>query len=314
MAWKYATSSITDIMVPGRHRMSKLPTAHTHALVLWLLSLLLFWPTLHSMGSLMFHDENSAHILLIPVISAVLIYLQRRRIFQVRRDSLFLPIPLLVTVVVLWYSLHAELAFLNARDHLSAEALFLAVLWIALFLVCYGPASSKAAAFPLSFLFLMVPLPQAVTRELVSLLQAGSAGACAALFRLLGVPFLRHGFQFSLPGLDIEVGESCSGIHSGLSLLIVGLLAGHIFLRGRWRKVCFALCILPIAIFKNAVRIVTIAWLGIHVNPDILQGPVHRQGGLPFSIVALVLMMMLLWLLSRLPGSSSRASVLKHPG
>jgi exosortase/archaeosortase family protein len=102
-----------------------------------------------------------------------------------------------------------------------------------------------------------------------------------------------------LPGVDIEVAEQCSGIHSGLSLFIVGLLAEHALLRDRWKKACFVLCIFPIAIFKNAVRIVTIAWLGIHVNPAFFHGPLHRQGGLPFSLLSLAMMAILIWLLRR---------------
>ena len=83
----------------------------------------------------------------------------------------------------------------------------------------------------------MVPIPVIVVERTVSVLQKGSAEACYALFRLVGVPFLRRGFQFSLPGVDIEVAEQCSGIHSGLSLFIAGLLAGQFLLQGVWKKV-----------------------------------------------------------------------------
>jgi exosortase/archaeosortase family protein len=112
-----------------------------------------------------------------------------------------------------------------------------------------------------------------------------------------------------LPGVDIEVAEQCSGIHSGLSLFIAGMLAEHFLVLGTWKKACFTLCIFPIAIFKNAIRIVTIAWLGIHVNPDFFSGPLHRQGGLPFSLLSLALMAVLLWLL-RCPFAFSTAH---HP-
>ena len=168
----------------------------------------------------------------------------------------------------------------------------------------------RSAAFPLLFLLLMIPLPVAVAEYTVSALQRGSAETCYLLFRLMGVPFIRHGFQFSLPGVDIEVAEQCSGIHSGLSLLIAGLLAQHLLLQGWWRRICFTLCILPIAIFKNAVRIVTIAWLGIHVNSNFFYGSLHRRGGLPFSLLAVALMGALLWLLRRRYGVPQDASPL----
>jgi exosortase/archaeosortase family protein len=84
-----------------------------------------------------------------------------------------------------------------------------------------------------------------------------------------------------------------------VSLFIAGLLLQHVLLQGAWKKIFFTLCIFPIAIFKNAVRIVTIAWLGIHVSPDFFHGQLHRQGGLPFSVLAIVMLGLLLWLLRR---------------
>ena len=259
------------------------PSSHGSAITLWLLSLALFRQPLSSLVTLSFNDERASHILLIPLISAVLIVLERKRIFRSLRYCPQLGLPLLLLPITFWYSFTPHLSSLNATDGLSVVASLIVLTWIGVFVLCYGISSLRSAAFPLLFLLLMIPLPVAVAEYTVSALQRGSAETCYLLFRLMGVPFIRHGFQFSLPGVDIEVAEQCSGIHSGLSLLIAGLLAQHVLLQGWWRRIGFALCILPIAIFKNAVRIVTIAWLGIHVNSNFFYGPLHRRGGLPFA-------------------------------
>jgi exosortase len=274
---------------------------HTYPVIFWLLSLLLFRESLTSLARLSFHDELASHILLIPLISTFLIYLERKQIFRSPRYCPSTGVPLLFLAAVLW----APLSSLNQADRLSAIAALIAVVWIAGFILFYGIASFQAAVFPLLFLLLMSPLPVAFTAHAVSILQKGSAGTCYVLFRILGVPVVRHGFLFSLPGVEIEVAEQCSGIHAGLTLFIAGLLAQYFLLRGIWKKACFTLCIIPIAIFKNAVRIVTISWLGIHVNPDFFHGALHRQGGLPFSLVALAMMAILLWLL-RPPATASK--------
>jgi exosortase len=313
MAWKLAIICITNTMkAPCAIMKSDRQTPegwlwisrrapYTYALIFWLLSLVLFREPLTSLARLSFRDELAAHILLIPLLSAFLIYLERKQIFRRTGYCPSAGVPVLLMAAVLWIPASS----LNQADRLSAAAALIAVAWIAGFVFFFGTASFRAAAFPLLFLFLMSPLPGVVTEHIVSVLQKGSAATCYALFRILGVPVVRHGFQFSLPGVDIEVAEQCSGIHAGLSLFIAGLLAQHFLLRGIWKKACFILCVLPIAIFKNAVRIVTIAWLGIHINPDFFQGALHRRGGLPFSLLALAMMAMLIWLLR--PATSSRA-------
>ena len=273
--------------------------AHICAMGLWLLSLALFRQPLSSLVSLSFRDERSSHILLIPLISACLVYLRRKRVFCAPRYCPSIGILLFLIAAVLWYGLRTPLSSFDPTDRLSVVAFLIVLVWIGVFVLCYGTRAFQAASFTLLFLLMMIPLPAAVVERTVSVLQKGTAETCHALFRLIGVPFVRHGFRFSLPGVDIEIAEQCSGIHSGLSLFIVGLLAGHVFLQSTWKKTCLILCTLPIAIFKNAVRIVTISWLGIHVNSEFFHGALHRQGGLPFSLLALALMALLLWLLRR---------------
>lgn len=277
---------------------------HTYAIIFWLLSLLLFRQPLSDLASLSFHDELASHVLLIPLISGFLIYLERKRIFRAPRYCPSLGGLLLLVALAFWGSLKTTLSSLTNPDRLSVLAALIVLTWIGGFILFYGTSAFRATVFPLLFLFLIRPLPRVVSERLISALQNGSAGTCYALFRLIGVPVIRHGFQFALPGVDIEVAEQCSGIHSGLSLFIAGLLVEYVLLPGAWKRAFFTLCIFPIAIFKNAVRIVTIAWLGMHVSPDFFHGPLHRQGGLPFSFLALALMAILLWLLRRPLGFS----------
>src|ERR1700722_2178796 len=274
MVWKRAIIFIINIMTGPSTTMTKTEgqtpdwrwwlsrrSPHAYAIIVWLLSLLLFRQTLSSLASLSFQDELASHILLIPLISAFLIYLARERIFRTSRYCPSAGIPLLLTAALLWYSFKTPLSSLKNSDRLSADAALIVLAWIAMFILFYGTSSFRAAAFPLLFLFLMSPLPSVAAEQIVSVLQRGSAVTCYALFHLIGVPVIRHGFQFSLPGVDIEVAEQCSGIHSGLSLFIAGLLAQYLLLADNWKRACFILCIFLIAILKNAGRIVTIAWL-----------------------------------------------------
>ena len=105
--------------------------------------------------------------------------------------------------------------------------------------------------------------------------------------------------RLSLPGLEIEVAPECSGIHSCLALALVGLLASRVFLRSGWSRLALVVATVPIAVFKNAIRISVLASLGAYVNRAVLFGPIHRNGGMVFTPLAVVLLVMLLLTLQK---------------
>jgi exosortase/archaeosortase family protein len=90
-------------------------------------------------------------------------------------------------------------------------------------------------------------------------------------------------------------------------LFITGLLVGHFFLRSFLAKICLSLSTLPIAVFSNAVRIVTIWFLATHVDAGFMYGNLHRHGGILFSLISLFLLLLSLWLLRTLEYRADRA-------
>src|SRR5436190_22517396 len=116
-----------------------------------------------------------------------------------------------------------------------------------------------------------------------------------------------------LPGLPIAVAEECSGIRSTLVLFITSLLAGHLFLRSRWRKSVLALAIVPIGILRNGFRILVISWTTIYVNRGIIDGPLHHKGGPLFFVLSLALLFGLLIMLRRSEQRGTRSRQTGHP-
>jgi len=188
---------------------------------------------------------------------------------------------------------------LNLTDRatvLTASALV--ILW-GNFIFAYGMKTFKAALFPLLFLVFMIPLPYEVMEGIITFLQKGSTEFANFLLWLSQVPYYREGFVFHTIGIDVEVAPECSGIRSGLALLITALLAGYLFLKSWWRRVILALCVIPITMLKNGIRITTLTLLSTYVDPRILQSPLHREGGIPFFILALLLMAPILYFLRK---------------
>ena len=260
---------------------------HVTFFVPWVLSLFLFGAPLRALVSLALQDERYSHVLLVPFISACIIWLQKERILLNSRYCPRVGIPLLLVGITLARSQMIRELFPSPNASLALTVFAILLTWTALFLSSYGTQALRAAMFPLFFLLLMIPVPARLLDRAVLGLQRGSADISYGLFKLVGIPVLRDGFQFSLPGIDIEVATECSGIRSSQSLLIASLLAGHLLLRSGWNQLWLVLLSVPVAIFKNAVRIVTISSLGVYVDRSFLFGNLHRYGGLPFSLLAI---------------------------
>jgi exosortase len=275
-------------------------TAHDLWFVLFfILSLVPFWTPLRALISLSLQDDRYSHILLIPFMAAALVYLQRKTIFTGSRYCFSKAMPLFVIGVVLFCLAQSRPSRLDPTDHLSGVMLAIILIWMGGVVLCYGMQSFRAALFPLLFLLFMIPIPTFALDKTVVALQKGSAVMTYALFKLLGVPVLWQHFKFSLPGVEIEIAKECSGIRSSVALFITSILVGHVFLQSNWKRVLFSLFTVPVVIFKNAVRIVTISCLGVYLDPGFLQGRLHRYGGLPFSLISLAILVPVLLALQK---------------
>jgi exosortase len=255
-------------------------------------SIVISWAALSALLRYSFGNDDASHVLLIPFICAWLMFIDRRRIFKNLSSDVTVCLALLIPglAVVLWSSR-------TQPASPSFCAFGLVLVWIAGFALAFGREPIKAARFPLMFLFLFIPLPEALLSRVVYFLQKGSAGISALLFALTPLPVLREGFVFHLPRFSIEVARECSGIRSSIALLVLAILVGHFFLRTRWKQVLFVLAGFVVMIVKNGIRIVTLTVLATYVDPGFLYGNLHREGGVVFFMIGLLLMVPVYWIL-----------------
>lgn len=260
---------------------------------------LLFYTDLLYLLGLSLDSELYSHIMLIPIVSGYLIYSNRKEIlaqtgYGVRWGAAIIASSIAIYLFTIYLPLD-----INRNDQLTVITLSAILFWTGGFLFFYGHKAAKAASFPLLFLFLMVPLPEAIMDGLISMLQSGSAEVTNTIFKMLGLPIIRNGYIFQLPGLNIEIAKECSGIRSTLALFITSVLAGHLYLKTGWKKVFLSSVILPITIFKNGLRIVSLTLLGYYVDERALYGTVHTRGGIPFFLMGLIVLGLILWVLKK---------------
>lgn len=195
----------------------------------------------------------------------------------------------------------------------SQAALFVMILSMLLFVVasfgmCFGTRALNRSRFAFFLLALMLPIPSFLIDRVIHFLQVQSADLSVALFSLLGVPILRNEFVLTIPGVSVEVAKECSGINSSIALFVITLLIAHETLKTNWRRTALVLLIIPLSIFKNALRIVTLTLLASRVDPGFLTGRLHHQGGFVFFLITLAVAYPIWLLLKRTETRAEAAS------
>ena len=143
----------------------------------------------------------------------------------------------------------------------------------------YTACALSRSRFALLFLVFTIPLPMFLLEGIVTALQLASAEASDIVFRLTGASYHRSGLVFEFPNVAVELAEECSGIRSSLSLFILSIITGYLFLRTFSRRVILALAIFPITVVKNGFRIVTITLLANYVDMRFLTNHwIHSSG------------------------------------
>jgi len=251
-------------------------------------------------------DGSASHLIVVPMLTAVILYQRRREIAAAARMDVAAGFGTAACALALASS-PLWLRSTVTTDALSTAIAALVGLWIAGFVLLFGRGSFAVARFPLLMLGLMVPIPTPVLNASIEMLKRGSASMVAVLFTATGTPFYREAYTFSLPKFVIEIADECSGIRSSIALLFTALLAGQMFLRTFWKQALLVAMTLPLAIVKNGVRIVSLSLLASYVDPGFLTGSLHHKGGIVFFLVSLALFAPIIHLLQRTEALSSSA-------
>lgn len=255
------------------------------------------------------HSDLYSHILLIPCITAYLIWGQRDRLGLDAAPAKGLAVwPALAGLGLLAaYGWGIRAGWQPVQDdHLALMTLSFLLLLLGGGFLLFAPATLRVAAFPLAFLIFMVPFPEFVNRGIESFFQHASADAAWLLLKLSGLPVFRQGTSFQLPGFSFEVAPECSGIRSSLVLFITSLLAGYLFLRSPVRRAVLTGIVIPLAILRNGLRVFTIGQLCVHVSPEMINSPIHHRGGPIFFVLSLIPFFLVLYFLRRSEAKAAR--------
>lgn len=250
------------------------------ALVLVLLTLLgLYHQTMAAMVGIWLRSDTFAHAILVPPITLWLVWRLRHRVASVAPRPQPALLAALAVAALGW--LVGDLAGVNALTQLMLTALLVLAVPAVL-----GWAVARELAFPLAFLFFMVPIGEFMLPKMMD----WTADFTVAALQLSGIPVYREGLQFVIPSGNWSVVEACSGVRYLIASFMVGTLFAYLNYRSTKRRLIFCLVAIAVPIVANWVRAYIIVMLGHLSGNTIAVGVDHLIYGWVFFGIVIGLM------------------------
>jgi len=166
-----------------------------------------------------------------------------------------------------------------------------------LVLLLLGRRVYRMLAFPLVFLFLMVPLPQSLANNITFPLQLIATDLSMIPLYWLQIPALREGNIIHLAETQLLVAEACSGLRSVMALGTLGVVFAYFFRKNWAERLILIALTLPIAILVNAFRVALTGYLTDRFGEAAAEGVIHQTEGFFTFGLAFALLLFSAWLL-----------------
>jgi exosortase len=277
----------------GSRRAAIISALATSAIAVVVFAPILYYMVLHWSGS-----QDYSHGFLIAPLSAYFIWERRKRIARTPIEpSWWGVVPLALGAL--------SLAIGRLGVELMSMRVAFVLTLIGLQLLLLGIPMIRVLAFPLCFLFLMVPLPQSLVNVIAFPLQLVAADLAVSVLHLFGMPVLREGNILHLPSRPLFVAEACSGLRSLMALGTLGVLFAYFFRKSWHERILLVASTIPIAVLVNAFRVALTAVLAF-IDPTWAEGAIHQTEGFFTFAIAFALLMIEATLISLLLQAISR--------
>ena len=161
--------------------------------------------------------------------------------------------------------------------------------------------------FPLGFMFLMLPLPGFIYRNITFPLQLISSHWSVVLLQNLGIAAYREGNVIDLDFMMLQVVEACNGLRYVLPLFSLGVLFSYFLQKAFWKRVVLVLATIPISVAANVFRIAGTGITAMYLGEETARGFFHDFSGWLVFVFCLGLFAFLSWLLNFLPDGPIKA-------
>lgn len=253
-------------------------------------------------------DEAASHILIIPLLSAYIIYRKRKMLkAAVSKESsnqtdryanlaLISGILLLTTSILLYWS--GSYTFTPLEYHILTLPLFTA----GLTLIFFGHQALRQAAFAIAFLTFLMPPPSEILYGIGSALSVTGSQASNAIINTLGIPSVLSE-QYGNPTITITrpnnatlsftVDIACSGIFNLITFAVFVTFIAYVSRAKIVRKASVFAIGLPLIYLLNILRLTMILLIGYYIGEELALQAFHTFGGWALVFLGTLLLLLI---------------------
>ena len=237
-------------------------------------------------------NADWSHGWIIPLFSLYLLYAWRKELRDAPRRSCFWGLVLVVVSIMIY-----AFGVVIAKNHWICQ-LSMPVMIFGATLYLAGPRVAFLAMVPIFYLWLGMPWPEKLYREIATPMQELAAGMSASILRLCGVQVIQSSSSLritSVTGVEypLQVAEACSGVRSLMAFVALGVAMAYIEPRALWQRIVIIGAGVPIALFVNILRVTATCTAFVLDKEEFGREFMHTAMGMVLLIPALLLLMLL---------------------
>ena len=176
-----------------------------------------FYPIYPGLFSTWLNHSDNSHGILVPIISAFLIWQKREELTKEKISSSVWGAVILIVSICLYV-----IAYAGAVAVVSRAMIVFSLIGLILF--NFGKRIFSIIAFPLFYLIFMVPVPESIYSLVAFPLQLFATRVSAFLIKATTIQVLREGNMLYFASTQLEVAEACSGLRSMMSFIMLSFL------------------------------------------------------------------------------------------
>lgn len=250
----------------------------------WLALIAIFRADWLAMGDQWWNSSTYNHVLLVPAILVWLVWLRAGQLARMKPQAWWPGALLFGGAGLLW--LLGDFSGLSLARQTGAVAML-----VASALALLGPRVSCGLAFPLAYMFFLVPFGD----ELVPPLQMITAFITVRLVEVSGISALIEGVFIHTPAGLFEVAEACSGVKFLIAMVAFGVLAANVCFVSWRRRIGFVALSVAVPILANGVRAWGTIFVAQYVGAERASGFDHIIYGWVFFALVIALVIALAW-------------------